>query len=159
MVEFFERFDGNVPSLVALAIILLGNALISNGYLTKMLKGRKGTGKSIADLDDRITVLCGNMNEIREEMGKLSRRVGYVDKNALMGIIYNNKIQILDRLRAFDSYLRLGGNGLVAEDAYKELILPNKGDWTRAQQESRMEPFCDNYKIRIAEINRKLEAV
>jgi len=168
--EFFDVFDGNVPSLVAMAAIVLGGALISNGYLSKMLKGR-GKGKTLAELVGRVDEMekgfvsdlgevlgriDGKLDSMRGSMDDLERRINYVDKSALMAVIYNGDVHVIDRLRAFVHYLKLGGNGTVLEYAYGELVKPNRREWTRALDESRMKIHCEKYHERIAEIGRRL---
>jgi len=168
--EFFDMFDGNVPSLVAMAAIVLGGALISNGYLSRLLKGR-GKGKTLAELAGRVDEMEkgfvhgldgtlerieGKLDVMQVSVTEMETRLNYADKSALMGVIYNEKIHKVDRLRAFNNYLKLGGNGLVEEYAFKELVKPNHDDWIRAVQESRMKPRCDKYEERIAEIGRRL---
>ncbi|MCL2381341.1 MAG: hypothetical protein FWC64_07070 [Treponema sp.] len=149
--EFIEMFDGNIPSLLVIAVIMLASQLINNGYLSKLLKGKgKSEGKSILDLVNEIN---GKITAQGEEISRVSRRLGYVDKSALMGNIYNPAIPVTDRLTAFDCYLRLGGNGLVAEFAINELVFPNWNDWLRARQKNCMDIYCDKYEARIAEIN------
>jgi len=172
--EFFEMFDGNLPALAVIGFVMLVCAivpsLISNGYLSRMLKGR-GKGKTLAELagrmdevekgfvhglDGTLERIEGKLDDMRKSMAEMETRLNYADKSALMGVIYNDRIHKIDRLRAFINYLKLGGNGLVAEYAIEELVRPNRDDWTRAVQESRMTPRCDKYHERIAEINRRL---
>ena len=170
--EFLDMFDGNVPSLAVMAAIVLGGALISNGYLSKMLKGR-GKGRTLAglaervekveegfvpDLGDVLERMDGKLDSMRECMTEMERRLNYADKSALMGVIHNEKIHKMDRLRAFNNYLKLGGNGTVAEYAVNELVIPNRDYWIRVLDESRMKPQCDKYRERIAEINRRFRA-
>jgi len=172
--EFFEMFDGNLPALAVIGFVMLLCAivpsLISNGYLSRMLKSR-GKGRSAAELAERMDKIedgfvpdlgevlgriDGKLDAMQESMTEMETRLNYADKSALMGVIYNDRIHRVDRLRAFINYLKLGGNGLVAEYAIEELVRPNRDDWTRAVQESRMTPRCDKYHERIAEINRRL---
>ncbi|MCL2381855.1 MAG: hypothetical protein FWC64_09745 [Treponema sp.] len=148
-----DTFGDNIPSLIVIAVFLLAYALINNGYLSKFLKGR-GKTKTIVDLIGQMDEICGKITALNEEVARLSRRIGYVEKSALMGNIYNDKLHVIDRLRAFDCYLRLAGNGLVAEFATNDLIIPNWNDWLRVQQENRMDIFCDKYHERIADINK-----
>jgi hypothetical protein len=152
--EILKLFDGNIPSLLVMGIFFLGTTLVNNGYLSKFLKskgkdsseGKEGKGQSIADLIERI----------EREVAKLSRRVGHTDKSALMAIIYSPAIHVIDRLRAFDCYLRLGGNGFVAEFAITELIVPHKNEWLRVQHENTMDIYCEKYHERIAEIRKRI---
>ena len=174
--EFMDMFDGNLPSVMAIGLVMLigtiGSALISSGYLSKALKGR-GKGKTVTelaarvegmekgfvpDLGDALRQICGKLDAVHGQMIEMERRLNYADKSALMGVIHNPNIHAVDRLRAFNNYLKLGGNGLVEEYAIRELILPNADDWTRAVQESRMKIHCDagEYEGRIAEIGRRL---
>jgi len=150
-----DMFDGNLPSVMAIGAVMLvgtiGSALISNGYLSKALKGR---GK--VRLCDAIDLIGGKLDAMRERMGEMEKRLGYADKSALMGVIHNEKIHRTDRLRAFNNYLKLGGNGTVCEYAVAELVMPNRDCWTRVLDESRMEIRCDKYRERIAEIDRRL---
>jgi len=164
-------FDGNVPSVIAIGIMMLigtiGSALISNGYLSRMLKAR-GKGKTVADLVERVDAMengfvpdlgdvlgrmDGKLDSMQERMAEMERRLNYADKSALMGIVHNEKIHKMDRLRAFNNYLKLGGNGTVAEYAVNELVIPNRDYWIRVLDESRMKTQCDKYNERIAEIN------
>ena len=169
--EFLDVFDGNIPSLIVMAVIVLGGALVSNGYLSRMLKAR-GKGRTLVGLAERMDKIedgfvpdlgevlgriDGKLDAMQESMTEMETRLNYADKSALMGVIYNDRIHRVDRLRAFINYLKLGGNGLVAEYAIEELVRPNRDDWTRAVQESRMTPRCDKYHERIAEINRRLK--
>jgi len=169
--EFLDMFDGNVPSVIAIGIMMLigtiGSALISNGYLSRMLKAR-GKGKTVADLAERVGKvengfvpdlgdvlgrIDGKLDSVQERMTEMERRLNYADKSALMGVIHNEKIHRMDRLRAFNNYLKLGGNGTVAEYAVNELVIPNRDCWIRVLDESRMKTQCDKYNERIAEIN------
>jgi len=172
--ELLGMFDGNLPSVVAIGAIMLvgtiGSALISNGYLSKMLNGR-GKGKAAAELagrmdrleNDTVPGMKGALDRIENKLDTLSdhvlemeRRLNYADKSALMGVIYNGSIHVFDRLRAFNNYLKLGGNGLVAEYAVRELVVPNRDDWTRVVQESKMKTHCDKYHEIVAGIGRRL---
>ena len=174
--EFLDMFDGNVPSVIAIGIMMLigtiGSALISNGYLSRMLKAR-GKGKTVADLAGRVDAMengfvpdlgdvlgrmDGKLDSMQERMAEMERRLNYADKSALMGIVHNEKIHKMDRLRAFNNYLKLGGNGTVAEYAVNELVIPNRDYWIRVLDESRMKPQCDKYGERIAEINGRFRA-
>jgi len=167
-------FDGNVPSLIAAGVIVLTGmiavALINNGYLSRMLK-RRGKGVSVAglaermdkiedgfvpDLGDVLSRIDGKLDAMGEQMSKMDRRLNHVDKSALMGVIYNGDVHVIDRLRAFVHYLKLGGNGTVLDYAYEELVKPNRREWTRALDESRMLPRCNKYDERTAEIGRRL---
>ena len=151
----FESFAGNLPSLIVIGVFMLATTLINNGYLSKTLNGRgKGKTKPIAECIEEVK---GKINGVKDEVEKLSRRVGYVEKSALMGNIHNKELHTIERLRAFDCYLRLGCNGLVADYALKELILSNREDWIRTQQENTMEISCDKYEARIAEINKAIK--
>jgi len=169
--EFFETFGGNALMVAAFAAITLGGALINNGYLSKLLKSR-GNGKAVAevvervdriedgfvpDLGDVLERIDGKLNAMQESMAEMERRINYVDKSALMGVIYNGDVHIVDRLRAFVHYLKLGGNGTVLEYAYTELVKPNRQEWTRALDESRMQARCEKYHERIAEIGGRLK--
>jgi len=172
--EFMDMFDGNLPSVMAIGAVMLvgtiGSALISNGYLSKALKGR-GKGKTLAelaarvegvekgfvpDLGDALRQICGKLDAVHGQMIEMERRLNYADKSALMGVIHNEKIHRTDRLRAFNNYLKLGGNGTVCEYAVAELVMPSRDCWTRVLDESRMEIRCDKYRERIAEIDRRL---
>jgi len=170
--EFLDVFDGNTPSLVVMAAIVLGGALISNGYLSRMLKAR-GKGKTIAELAGRMDKIedgfvhdlgnvleriDGKLGAMQKQMADMERRLNYADKSALMGGIHNEKIHKMDRLRALNNYLKLGGNGTVAEYAVNELVIPNRDYWIRVLDESRMKPQCDKYNERIAEINGRFRA-
>jgi hypothetical protein len=152
--EILKLFDGNIPSLIVMGMLFLATTLINNGYLSKFLKskgkdsteGKEGKGESIACLIERMD----------SEVSKLAKRVGYIDKSAQMANIHNEKLNIVDRLRAFDCYLRLGGNGFVAEYAITELILPHKNEWLREQHEATMDIYCQKYHERIAEIKKRI---
>jgi len=163
-------FDGNALMVIAFAVISLGGALINNGYLSRMLKGR-GKGKTLAELvgrvdemekgfvhglDETLDRIEGKLDAMRGSMDDLERRINYVDKSALMAVIYNGDVHVIDRLRAFVHYLKLGGNGTVLDYACRELVEPNRQEWTRALDESRMEPRCEKYNERIAEIGRRI---
>ena len=173
--EFFEMFDGNLPALAVIGFVMLVCAivpsLISNGYLSRMLKGR-GKGKTLAELagrmdevekgfvhglDGTLERIEGKLDSMRGSMADLERRINYVDKSALMAVIYNGDVHVIDRLRAFVHYLKLGGNGTVLEYAYGELVKPNRREWTRALDESRMKIHCEKYRKKIAEIDRRLK--
>jgi len=145
-------FNGNALMVAAFAAITLGGALINNGYLSRMLKAR-GKGKTLADLAGRMDMIedgfvhdlgnvleriAGKLGAMQKQMADMERRLNYADKSALMGIIYNPDIHVTDRLRAFNNYLKLGGNGTVLEYAYEELVEPNRQEWTRALDESRV---------------------
>jgi ABC-type iron transport system FetAB ATPase subunit len=108
--EFFDMFDGNIPSIIAIAVVVLGGALINNGYLSKLLKARKTKASEDKDALERIEK---NMSILSEDMARLSRRIDHVDKIALIGNIYHSHLDMIDRLRAFDYYLRLGVTGLL----------------------------------------------
>jgi len=170
--EFFETFGGNALMLAAFAAITLGGALINNGYLSRMLKAR-GKGRTVAeiaermdkiedgfvpDLGDVLERIDGKLGAMQERMTEMERRLNYADKSALMGVIHHPDIHVTDRLRAFNNYLKLGGNGTVLEYAYGELVEPNRREWTRALDESRMKIYCpEKYHKRIAEIGRRLK--
>ena len=169
--EFLDVFDGNIPSLIVMAVIVLGGALVSNGYLSKMLKAR-GKGRTVGELAGRMDEMekgfvpdlgevlgrmDGKLDSMQERMTEMERRLNYADKSALMGIIHNEKIHKMDRLRAFNNYLKLGGNGTVAEYAVNELVIPNRDYWIRVLDESRMKTQCDKYDGRIAEINGRFK--
>ena len=170
--ELLEGFRDNIPSLVVVAVIVLGGALINNGYLSKLFK-KRGMSQPVADivkrvdeiesrftpnLDDILARIENKLDSLSDRVSDVEKRLNYVDKSALMGVIYNSSIHTIDRLRAFHTYLCLDGNGLVAEYAVKELVIPNRDDWIRAWQESKMRVYCDKdkYDERIAEINRKI---
>ena len=106
----------------------------------------------IQHLDKTLGRMESKIDEANDSIRDMETRINHIDKAAMMGIIYNHNIRTIDRLRAFDTYLRLGGNGLVAEDAIEILIRPNRDDWIRVTQESRIKLYCDNYHKRIAEI-------
>jgi len=168
--ELLSMFDGNVPSLIVVAcFVLIGMvavALINNGYLSRMLK-RRGKGSIaermgkiedgfVPDLGDVLSRIDGKLDAMGEQMSKMDRRLNHVDKSALMGVIYNGDVHVIDRLRAFVHYLKLGGNGTVLDYAFEELVKPNRREWTRALDESRMLPRCDKFDERTAEIGRRL---
>lgn len=172
--ELLGMFDGNVPSLVVIGIFMLAgtfvSALVSNGYFSKMLKGM-GRGKSIADLAERMDRLENGVvpgldktlerieykiDDLSENVLEVEKRLNYADKSSLMGIIHNSSIHTTDRLRAFNNYLKLGGNGTVADYAVEELVRPNREEWIRVVDESRMKIHCDRYHERIASIKNRL---
>ena len=170
--EFLGLLNGNMLMIVAFAAITLGGALINNGYLSKMLKAR-GKGKTATELAERVNAIengfvpdlgdvlgrmDGKLDDMQERMAEMERRLNHADKSALMGVIHNPGIHAVDRLRAFNNYLKLGGNGLVAEYAIRELILPRREDWVRVVQESRMKICCGEYRERIAEIDGRLRS-
>ena len=164
-------FMDNLPSLIVMAIFLTVHSLIDKGYLSKLFK-RKGKGKTLAeiaarmdkmesdfvpDLDGILKRIEGKIDAMSDRVCEMEKRLNFVDKSALMGVIYNRHIHVIDRLRAFNSYLRLGGNGLVAEYAVRELVLPNREEWIRVTQESRMKIYDkEKYSARVAEISKKI---
>ena len=173
--ELLDMVDSNLMlAVVAVVMIICAvvPALISGGYLSKMLKRRAGgRDNAIAELsacvnemkkgfveglDGTLERIEGKLDAMQKSMAEMETRLNYADKSALMGVIYNDKIHKVDRLRAFINYLKLGGNGLVAEYAVEELVKPNRDDWIRVAQESKMKPRCDKYGERIAEINRRI---
>ena len=169
--EFFDMFDGNALMVIAFAVISLGGALINNGYLSRMLKGR-GKGRTLAGLAERVDEMekgfvpdlgealeriDGKLDAMRGSMAEMETRLNYADKSALMGVVHNPNIHKVDRLRAFVNYLKLGGNGTVTDYAIEKLVRPNRDYWKRALDESRMKPQCEKYGERIAEINRRIE--
>jgi len=131
-----------------MGVFLILNTLITQGHFSKLF-GRKGRTVTLERIEHKI-------DEMSEHVLEMETRLNYVDKSALMGIIYNPAIHVVDRLRAFVCYLKLGGNGLVAEYAERELVTPNRDDWTRAVQESTMKIHCGKYAERVAEINGRL---
>jgi len=173
--EFLAAFDGNLPSVIAIGAFMvvgtIGSALINKGYLSRMLKAR-GKGRTLVglaermdkiedgfvpDLGDVLERMDGKLCAMQEQMAEIERRLNYADKSALMGVIHNEKIHKMDRLRALNNYLKLGGNGTVTEYAVNELVMPNRDYWIRVLDESRMLPSCDKYHERIAEIGRRLK--
>jgi len=110
----------------------------------------------IPHLDKTLERMESKIDEANGSMRDMETRINHIDKAAMMGIIYNRNIHIIDRLRAFICYLKLGGNGLVAEFAIEYLVGPNRDLWMRAVQESQMIPRCPKYEERIAEINKKI---
>jgi len=146
----------NLPSILLVGLFMLmgtvASALINNGYLSRIFKG-KGKGKPLDELIKHADKMESMMDMLSKQMDKMDRRLNYVDKSALMGVIYNSAISKIDRMRAFNCYMKLGGNGLVFDYAVNELVLPNWEEWMRVVQESRMDIVCDNYNNRIAEIN------
>jgi len=169
--EFLDVFDGNIPSLIVMAVIVLGGALVSNGYLSKMLKAR-GKGRTVGELAGRMDEMeKGFVPDLGDVLGRIDSKLGamqnqlvnmeirlnYVDKSSLMGVIYNGDVHIVDRLRAFVNYMKLGGNGTVLEYAYTELVKPNRQEWIRALDESQMKIHCEKYHEKIAEIGLRLK--
>ena len=154
--EFFDMFDGNIPSIIAIAVVVLGGALINNGYLSKLLKARK---TKTSEDNDALKSIDAKVSELSGDVARLSRRINHVDKFSLKGNIHTEGLHIIDRLRAFDCYLRIGGNGLVIDYAVEELIIENPACWLRVQQENHMEPSCEKYEARIAEINKRINKV
>lgn len=172
LLEIIGMFDGNGILLTAFAVITLGGALINNGYLSRILKGR-GKGKTITELakrmeeieigfvpslDDILARIEGKIDGLSAHISDVERRLGHVDRTALMGVIYNDKIHKADRLRAFVIYLKQGENGLVEKYAEKELIASNRDEWLRALRECKMNVYGDKseYDKRIAEINGRM---
>jgi len=164
-------FMDNLPSLIVMAIFLTITTLINNGYLSKLFK-RKGRGKTVAEIAERMDKMEGDfvpnldgilkriedkIDAMSDRVCEMEKRLNFVDKSALMGVIYNRHIHVIDRLRAFNSYLKLGGNGLVAKFALEKLVLPNSEHWIRAVQESHMKIYCEKYEERIAEIDKKIQ--
>jgi len=168
-----EISDGNIVyAFIIGGLMLISSvsvALISNGYLSRMLKGKGRSNVELAaemdeikkgfvpNLDEALAGIDGKLDALAEGFQEMERRLGHVDKSALMAVIHNPEIHAIDRLRAFDRYLRLGGNGLVEEYAIRELILRHRKDWIRTQQENRMRIYCEKekYEARIAEIDRR----
>lgn len=144
--ELLGNFNGGWPYLIAVIIVVIGGALINNGYLSKLLKSR-GKGKPMSDLVDHIKEIDGKITTLSCEVAELAKRVGYIDKSAQMANIHNEKLNIVDRL---------GGNGFVAEYAITELILPHKNEWLREQHEATMDIYCQKYHERIAEIKKRI---
>jgi len=100
------------------------------------------------------------LDRIETKIDNMEKRLNHVDKSGLMGVIYNRHIHTTDRLRAFNSYIKLGGNGLVAKFAIEKLVLPNRDDWIRVVQESHMKTYCEKYyEERIAEISKKISQI
>ena len=143
--------DGNWLYLLVASILYVSVTLINNGYLSKALKGKgNGKGKSLADIAECI-------DGLKHDVGKLSVRIGHVDKLALKGMIYNTnkELSIAESLEAFDCYLRLDGNGKVFEYAVKNLVIPHWEVWLREQEKNDMEIYySDKYAASIAEIKR-----
>ena len=167
-----EAFVGNWPSLGIMAIFLIINTLVSRGHLSKLFKGKGKTvvelmrrmekieGGFVPGLDEALARIDGKLDALTEGVCEMERRLNHVDKSALMGIIYNPAIHVVDRLRAFVCYLKLDGNGLVLEYAVTTLVAPHREDWIRAQQENRMKIYCERekYEARIAEIDRRTKS-
>jgi len=166
----FSVFMDNLPSLIVVAIFLTVNTLINNGYLSKLFK-RKGKGQTntelagrmdkmesgfVPNLDEVLSRIEGKIDSMSDRVSDIESRINHIDKSALMSVIYNRHIHIIDRLRAFVCYLKLGGNGLVAEFAIENLVKQNREHWLRVEQENRMKTYCEKYDDRIAEINRKI---
>ena len=107
-------------------------------------------GAFLARIEDKVNALSVQCSE-------METRLNHVDKSALMGVIYNPAIHVVDRIRAFDCYLRIGGNGLVTEYAINNLLLPNRKDWIRVTQESQIKILHEEqYRERVEWINRHL---
>jgi len=175
--ELIATLAENGPLLAAVAAVMLvgpvATALVSNGYLSKMLESRGRARPAeldarmgeiekgfVPNLDDVLARIEGKLDALSKNVAEVEKRLNHVDKSALMGIIYNPAIHTVDRIRAFICYLKLGGNGLVAEHAFSELVAPNREAWIRELQESRMPIRCENYHEKIYEIGRRLnEAV
>ena len=171
--EFLDMFGGNIPSLIVIAAFLLISALINNGYLTKFFN-RKGKGKTLAgiaermdkmesefipNLDSILSRIEGKLDVLSGTVNNMENRLDHVDKSAQMANVYNREIDIVDRLCAFHAYLCLGGNGLVAEYAVRELVKPNRDVWLRVLRDARVNPLCkQQYDKRIEEINKSLTA-
>jgi len=166
----FTIFMDNLPSLIVIAIFLTINALINNGYLSKLFK-RRGKGKTVTEIAERMDKMEGDfvpnldgilkriegkIDAMSDRVCEMEKRLNFVDKSALKGVIYNPLIPVVERIRAFVCYLKLGENGIVEEFAVRELVRPNREDWIRAERENRMKPCCDKYEERVAEINRKI---
>lgn len=165
---FLEAYANNPVSLAILAIgtVLVIYALkILPKKIERMWIGKipaeKGS-KTIQKNEDMkkegfIQHLDKTLERIENKIDGLEKRLNHVDKSALKSLIYNRHIHILDRLLAFDSYLRLGGNGHVANFAIKNLIIPHRDDWMWVIQKNSMEIYCkETYRERIAEINNKI---
>ena len=165
-------FIGNLPSLVVMAVFLTTTALINNGYLSKLFR-RKGKGQTAAEIAERMDKMesdfVPNLGEmlkrIEDKIDNLAGRVSdmemrlnYVDRAALMAIIYNERIPSIERIRAFVCFLKLGENGVVAEYAVGALVMPNREHWMRAEHECSMKIYCrkELYYKRVAEINNKI---
>jgi len=169
LMELLSKFSGDFLSLIIIGIFMLAITLTNNGYLTKLLKRRGQPISELANrmdeiekqivpnLDDILARIENKLDSLSTALGEMEQRLNYIDKTALMGVIYTDNIHITDRLRAFNSYIRLGGNGLVMEFATYTLIIPNWNDWQRVSQESRMKIYCgeDKYNARLAEIEKK----
>jgi len=175
-------YADNIPALIVLGgiVIVIVTLIVTLGiYMWKILplkiekmwvgkasseKGSEAEKKTevvkkggiIPHLDKTLERMESKIDEVNSNMRDMETRINHIDKAAMMGIVYNRRIRTIDRLRAFDTYLRLDGNGLVAEDAIETLIKPNRDDWIRVTQESKIKPLSDNYYKIIAEIKEMI---
>ena len=116
-----------------------------------------GEKKEAVKKEGFIPHLDKTLERIERKIEDIEKRLNHVDKSALKNLIYNQDIHILDRLHAFDSYLRLEGNGSVTEYAVKTLIISNRDDWLWVIQRNTMKIYREEiYREQVAEISKQI---
>ena len=164
--SFLRYYADNPVALIMLlvgAVVIIYTGKILPLKIERMWSGSETGKKSEAGQKTKeikkegfIPHLDKTLERIEYKIDNMEKRLNHVDKSALMGNIYNPALPIVERLRAFVRYLKLGENGLVAEFAIKELVFPNREEWMRTVHECQMKSYCSKYDERIAEINRKI---
>ena len=165
-------YADNIPALIVLGSIVIVIVILGI-YMWKILplkiekmwtgnaSGEQGSEEvkktEAVKKEGFIPHLDKTLERIERKIDDIEKRLNHVDKSALKSLIYNQDIHILDRLHAFDSYLRLGGNGSVTKYAVKTLIIPHRDDWLWVVQRNTMKIYSEEmYREQIAEIGEKI---
>ena len=167
--EWLLNYSGSATNLVIIVLGMVMMKVIPRAIEKKMAKRDADYEKLagverdlngmkevfIYDLAQILEKLEGKIDAIPGEIRELDARLDYIDRNSFMAIIYNRHIHVIDRLCAFNGYLKLGENGVVSDYAVSNLVLPNWEDWLRVIHESSMKARCGKYDGNIEKIEKQ----
>jgi hypothetical protein len=117
----------------------------------------------ISKHEEKLEILSNKIIELENDSKKytyyetFNNRHRKVEKYLLKGMIYNENVPVIERLEAFDDYLKLKGNHNAYHYAMK-LIINNRETWLSVQHNSDKSFIVDKdyYNNTIAEIKKML---
>jgi hypothetical protein len=154
MLTAFSGLDLIIVAVLIIAVVLICRFLpkwIDKKSEVKMLEINKNNEQMEIETNALVKETSNRLEKLEGAISKLDYK--NVFKNVLMSIIYNENIPVLERLEAFNEYLKLGGNGNCKKFVMM-LILNNKELWQSiiSKDEQHIEDLNDYYLKSLSEI-------
>ena len=144
---------------VAVIIVFIWKALpvlltAKMGY-SKFADSIETNRNNIAAVADSLNSVCETLREVKDNTDKMRLEVGNVHKDTLKAVVFNDDMPILDRMFAFNRYIKMGGNG-TATEKMKSVIYNNFSIWESVLEMNKSDPVADErYWEKLKELEKE----